>query len=306
MAKKYLDSEGLKIVWGKVKEENNKIQTNVQSLQTTVGGIRGDLDVLGQEVVDINAELANKQNTLVNGENIKSINGTSLLGAGDLKVVTDLSDYYNRGQIDTAISNAKKAVKDELLDGAGEAFDTLKELSTALGNDPNFATTVSNKIGANTTKISENTDNITKLTGSINEHITNVSNPHQVTKDQVGLSEVDNTSDVNKPISNATKIALANKLDIVSYQDGSNVVQEIKNGPTGVFLKKTQAGASSTVSVQPTYCELISDMGALKRTYMFASGTMKIKEEIGPESKEYFILDSSMALTTSEIEDILK
>ena len=179
-------------------------------------------------------------------------------------------------------------------------------MSTALGNDPNFATTVSNKIGANTTKISENTDNITKLTSSIDEHITNVSNPHQVTKDQVGLSEVDNTSDVNKPISNATKIALANKLDIVSYQDGSNVVQEIKNGPTGVFLKKTQAGVSSTVSVQPAYCELISDMGALKRTYMFASGTAKIKEEMaGSEAKEYFILDSSMALTESEINEIL-
>ena len=303
MAKKFLDLEGLGIVWGKI---TGKITASEEKVMGEVSKKANSTDVYTKG--EVNTELGKKQNTLVSGTNIRTINNQSLLDVakGDLKVVTDLSNYYNKGQTDTAINNAKKAVKDELLDGAGEAFDTLKELSTALGNDPNFATTVSNKIGANTTKISKNTDNITKLTSSIDGHITNVSNPHQVTKDQVGLSEVDNTSDVNKPISNATKIALANKLDIVSYQDGSNVIQEIKNGPTGVFLKKTQAGVSSTVSVQPAYCELISDMGALKRTYMFASGTAKIKEEMaGSEAKEYFILDSSMALTESEINEIL-
>lgn len=34
------------------------------------------------------------------------------------------------------------AVKDELVNGAGSALDTLKELSEALGNDPSFATTM--------------------------------------------------------------------------------------------------------------------------------------------------------------------
>jgi hypothetical protein len=39
-------------------------------------------------------------------------------------------------------------------------------------------------------------------------HQNNYSNPHNVTKAQVGLSNVDNTSDLNKPISTATQDAL--------------------------------------------------------------------------------------------------
>ena len=39
-------------------------------------------------------------------------------------------------------------------------------------------------------------------------HIGRVDNPHSVTKAQVGLSNVDNTSDLNKPISTSTQSAL--------------------------------------------------------------------------------------------------
>jgi hypothetical protein len=46
------------------------------------------------------------------------------------------------------------------------------------------------------------------------EHITNLGNPHGVTKAQVGLSEVDNTSDVNKPVSLAQQTALNLKQNI--------------------------------------------------------------------------------------------
>ena len=39
----------------------------------------------------------------------------------------------------------------------------------------------------------------------LNSHTGNKENPHEVTKEQVGLSEVDNTSDLNKPISTAAQ-----------------------------------------------------------------------------------------------------
>lgn len=42
-------------------------------------------------------------------------------------------------------------------------------------------------------------------------HLVNTSNPHSVTKSQIGLSNVDNTSDVNKPVSSATQTALNTK-----------------------------------------------------------------------------------------------
>tara|TARA_R110000772_G_scaffold100223_2_gene200398 strand:- start:1747 stop:3003 length:1257 start_codon:yes stop_codon:yes gene_type:complete len=44
-------------------------------------------------------------------------------------------------------------------------------------------------------------------------HINNNNNPHNVTKSQVGLSNVDNTSDINKPISTATQTSLDGKVD---------------------------------------------------------------------------------------------
>ena len=49
--------------------------------------------------------------------------------------------------------------------------------------------------------------------GKADTHIARVDNPHVVTKTQVGLGNVDNTSDINKPISVATQDALDLKAD---------------------------------------------------------------------------------------------
>ena len=46
------------------------------------------------------------------------------------------------------------------------------------------------------------------ITNLIN-HIANVSNPHNVTKAQIGLGNVNNTSDANKPVSTATQTAIS-------------------------------------------------------------------------------------------------
>jgi len=59
----------------------------------------------------------------------------------------------------------------------------------------------------------KNLNHSSNLTNALNIHISNTSNPHNVTKLQVGLPNVDNTADVDKPISNATQNALNNKLD---------------------------------------------------------------------------------------------
>lgn len=49
---------------------------------------------------------------------------------------------------------------------------------------------------------------------SISDHLLDLANPHQVSKSDVGLSNVDNTSDLDKPISNATTTALSGKSDV--------------------------------------------------------------------------------------------
>jgi hypothetical protein len=50
----------------------------------------------------------------------------------------DLSDYATESYVDTAVTN--------LVSSAPEALDTLNELAAALGDDANFATTVTNAI----------------------------------------------------------------------------------------------------------------------------------------------------------------
>lgn len=50
----------------------------------------------------------------------------------------------------------------------------------------------------------------------VTAHTGNTSNPHGVTKSQVGLGNVDNTSDVNKPVSIAAQNALNLKANLVS------------------------------------------------------------------------------------------
>jgi hypothetical protein len=46
------------------------------------------------------------------------------------------------------------------------------------------------------------------------DHASSQANPHNVTKAQVGLDKVDNTSDLEKPISTAMQAALDNKSDL--------------------------------------------------------------------------------------------
>lgn len=49
------------------------------------------------------------------------------------------------------------------------------------------------------------------ITSNLNNHIQDYQNPHKVTKDQVGLGNVDNTSDADKPVSDATQTELDKK-----------------------------------------------------------------------------------------------
>lgn len=53
---------------------------------------------------------------------------------------------WSADKIFDSIEAAKLAVKNELVDGAGAALDTLNELASALNNDPSFAATIASEI----------------------------------------------------------------------------------------------------------------------------------------------------------------
>lgn len=68
---------------------------------------------------------------------VTSVNGTAPDTEGNVNV--DLTGYYTKTETDAEIA--------KIVNSAPETLDTLNELAAALGDDPNFATTVSNQIG---------------------------------------------------------------------------------------------------------------------------------------------------------------
>lgn len=66
--------------------------------------------------------------------------------------VTGLQSALDSKATPANIAASAAQLKDEILGGAGGAFDTLKELQDALGGDANFATTVSSRLDAKANK----------------------------------------------------------------------------------------------------------------------------------------------------------
>lgn len=90
------------------------------------------------------------------------------------------------------------------------------------------------------------TSDINAVQTNLETHINNKSNPHEVTKDQVGLGNVDNTSDANKPISNATQTALNGKF---SATDGNALKQRVDNIPELIATDITVDSDNDSVNI---------------------------------------------------------
>lgn len=90
------------------------------------------------------------------------------------------------------------------------------------------------------------TSDIDAVQTNLETHINNKSNPHEVTKDQVGLGNVDDTSDANKPISTATQTALNGKF---SATDGNALKQRVDNIPELVATDITVDSDNDSVNI---------------------------------------------------------
>ena len=87
---------------------------------------------------------------------------------------------------------------------------------------------------------------ISNVQNNLNAHINNRTNPHRVTKEQIGLDQVDNTSDANKPISNATQTALNGKF---SATDGNALKQTIEDMPNLVVTEGSVSHKNNKISL---------------------------------------------------------
>ena len=145
-----------------------------------------------------------------------------------------------------------------------------------------FTTALKNAYDNSVTWISTNGTNILN-------HVSSTLNPHNVNASQVGLGNVDNTSDVNKPISTAMQTAL----DVLTPTTSASFPID--------FTRPTIFGTFTTPLDATTFSE--SEVGALvgivQKSYMTGSWT-PTANDVNIGTKNY----NSGAITPKENTDL--
>ncbi len=131
-----------------------------------------------------NINVANKNNDIIDSE----------LHKIDLNMTNQIGQFASKQDLSNEISRAKSK-ENEITSNLSA------EISRAKSAENNISKDITDEMTRAT--IAEN-----DLYNSIQEHIGNKSNPHNVTKVQVGLENADNTSDMDKPVSTAQQNAL--------------------------------------------------------------------------------------------------
>jgi hypothetical protein len=185
---------------------------------------------------------------------------------------------------DTAETNAKTYTDGKLtalINAAPAALDTLNELATALGNDPNFATTITTLIGqkiASTEKGAANgvatLDTNGKLTAAQQQAASTA------TSGSVQLSSVTNSTDETKAATPkavnalATLIGALSGLQTTAKTDLVSAINELfTSASNGKQSIATAIGAPTASS--DTFTKMASDIQAIKdnlATYLTGKG----------------------------------
>jgi hypothetical protein len=130
--------------------------------------------------------------------------------------IADTSQLATKTYADNAATTAVAAV----IDSAPSALNTLNELAAALNDDASYASTITTALG---TKLDSTTAASTYAPIASPTFTGTVSG---ITKGMVGLGNVNDTSDIDKPISTLTQAAinsLSNTVDTKADKAGSSV-----------------------------------------------------------------------------------
>jgi hypothetical protein len=197
--------------------------------------------------------LTGVQPTLVSGENIKTINGETILGSGDLtidKTDVGLGNVDNTSDADKPISTATQTALDNKADLVGGkvpssqipaiaiseflgAVNSQAAMLALLGQEGDWCIRTDVDltyilIGTDPTDI-DNWQEIVTPTGAVTS-VNGYTGVVVLDQNDIGLGNVDNTSDLDKPISTATQTALNGKFNnptgtSAQYIDGTGALQ---------------------------------------------------------------------------------
>lgn len=82
---------------------------------------------------------------------------------------------------------------------------------------------------------------VQNLSENMTNHVNDTNNPHSLTKEQIGLGNVDNTSDLDKPISTAMQSAL----DSIVGKIGTIDISSVANTITGAIVALSEASGGN-------------------------------------------------------------
>lgn len=117
-------------------------------------------------------------------------------------------------------------------------------------------------------------------------HIASTGNPHNVTADQVGLGNVDNTSDADKPVSSATATALSGKANTIHTHVKADITDFLESdyatGAEGdLATSATQPGDNiSTLNNDELFLQPSDNVSSLNNDSGYLSSGANVSEFI--------------------------
>lgn len=242
------------------------------------------------------AEKADKATTYTKTEvddklNLKADKATTLQGYG-------ITDAYTKAETDEAINQKVAGVY--RVKGSVATYNDLPSSGQQVGDVWNVLDTGANYVWTNDLtwdKLSETVDltpylkktdaastyatlaQVGTLETDLSSHTGNTSNPHNVTKVQVGLGNVDNTSDLDKPISTATQNALNGKLSIKQNPQDAGKLVKVGSDGNLEFSSEGSGGGLQSVSHGATLKGAGTDLSPLD-VADGAIGNTQLSEEV--------------------------
>ena len=191
-----------------------------------INALQGELaDDIAQEVVDRNTAIAaakTELTTVINKE-VSDRKAADTQVRTDLEAAVELVAEELRGADTTLQNNITKEVNDR----KGEITRIEGLISDEAATRAKADTTVNAKVDS---------------------HIGNKSNPHGVTKAQVGLGNVNNTSDADKPVSTAQATAIADA-KAAGTNAQTNLTTHIQNKSNPHGVTRDQLGMGTTAEI---------------------------------------------------------
>lgn len=203
-----------------------QISDETTAREAAINALQGELaDDIAQEVVDRNTAIAaakTELTTVINKE-VSDRKAADTQVRTDLEAAVELVAEELRGADTTLQNNITKEVNDR----KGEVTRIEGLISDEAATRAQADTTVNAKVDS---------------------HIGNKSNPHGVTKAQVGLGNVNNTSDADKPVSTAQATAIADA-KAAGTNAQTNLTTHIKNKSNPHGVTRDQLGMGTTAEI---------------------------------------------------------